>query len=131
MAANFMQSGITWANRMMMVAAGEVAQYVRGTTTISVTVTTGSPYAFRVDQGDGATVLIYSDADFIVPAAALVVGGALVVPAQGDRIIRTVAGHLETYELMNIPGEKPWRWHDPNHETIRIHAKLIGKVLLS
>ena len=43
-------------------------------------------------------------------------------PEPGDQILHAGA----CYEVMNIPGEKCWRWSDSFRKVYRIHTKFIG-----
>lgn len=64
--------------------------------------------------------------DFIIDREDLVVIGIQQTPAPGDKIAYTMQGVTYTYEVMEVPGEGAWRWHDEYHKTYRIHGTLVS-----
>lgn len=54
--------------------------------------------------------------DFLFDADAL-----SVEPKRGDRI----AWGGRTWEVQGVGGEPVWRWSDPQHRALRVHAKLV------
>jgi len=65
--------------------------------------------------------------DFLVAAADLVLGGAAVLPAVGDRIRVASGGTVQVFEVMAPGGQAHYRPSDPHGLTLRIHAKRIGQ----
>ncbi len=121
---NLMSRGISWLASKAFEAAGETVTVTRASASISITAMVGGPYAFRVDNGDGVTALMWADQEFFIKASDYVFASVRAIPQRGDKFTRTVDGRTRVYETMNAPGEQCWKWHDANQETIRIHTKL-------
>lgn len=64
--------------------------------------------------------------DFLVDREDLVFFGSEYIPVPGDRVAYTLQGTIYTYEVMEVPGEGAWRWHDDYHKTYRIHGTLVS-----
>jgi hypothetical protein len=57
--------------------------------------------------------------DFLIRASKLIAE-----PKQGDVIEQSGSGKTYKYEVVAIPGDGPWRWHDPDYLTYRVHTTL-------
>lgn len=100
--------------------------FVRGVLSVSVLATVGRT-VFDVEREFGVVESVESR-DFLVLATTLVLGGNLVTPQPGDRILETMGASVFTYEVSHpIGSETPWRFSDQNRETIRIHTKLVSQ----
>lgn len=99
--------------------------YTRGASSVSILATVGRTI-FRVDDGFQIFQRIESR-DYIVDAADLVLDGSQVLPERGDRIEETANGATYTYEVMAPGGEPHYRWSDREHNTLRIHTKLVDQ----
>lgn len=79
---------------------------------------------FRVSDREGSR-LIWSECDFLIPTANLILNGTLVTPETGDVIeefFPNVEG-TQTFELMAPNDEPVWRYSDPQRMIYRIHTK--------
>jgi hypothetical protein len=61
-----------------------------------------------------------------VNAADLVIDERAAEPAVGDRILVGELDDALAYEVMNVDGERCWRWADSFRLTYRIHTKFVG-----
>jgi hypothetical protein len=68
----------------------------------------------------------WTDRDFLIHAADLVLAGNPTLPERGDIIRETQGGKVFVYEVMAPGGEPPWRWSDVYRKVLRIHAKQVG-----
>ena len=128
--AGFLKNGVAWLKEQTFshLADEAVGSFTDGTYTSSIKLVSGGPYLFRVDQGEGVSTVKWSDQDFIVQASELKLNGVAVLPAAGQQFTRTVNGKTEVFELMYLPSEQPWKWHDPDHTTIRLHCKRVSEL---
>lgn len=65
--------------------------------------------------------------DFIIQKSQLVLSSVLVIPAVGHRITEIRDGVTYVYEVMDQPGDGPWRWSGAEYKAYRIHATLISR----
>jgi len=94
--------------------------YRRGEQEVSLAATVGRS-EFEIERETGV-IVSFESRDYIFRATDLVLGGATVEPADGDRIVE--AGRI--YEVL-APGDHPaWRWSDPFRTAFRVHTKYIG-----
>ena len=70
----------------------------------------------------GGVQMRWTECDFLIRAADLVLGDVPITPQRGDKI-RLADGVI--YEVVAPAGEPEWRWADPYHTIIRIHAKQV------
>jgi hypothetical protein len=97
--------------------------YRCGDDSLEVVATVGKT-VFEIDDGYGA-VERFESRDFLIAAAELALDGQLFEPQTGDIIAETIGGETLVYEVL-APGKEPcWRYSDPYHRTLRIHAKQI------
>jgi len=97
--------------------------YGRGIEDVSVRATIGRTL-LKLDDGYGGVRMEWTDRDFLIRAADLVLDGAAVVPQRGDRITE---GPLE-FSVLAPAAEPVWRWSDPHRQVLRIHTKFTGRV---
>lgn len=81
---------------------------------------------FTTLTADGAVVSVRSQ-DFLVMTELYDFGDGPVEPARGDLVIRTEDDGDHTYELLDLPNEKSWRWSDAWRQRLRLHTKEIAK----
>lgn len=94
-------------------------------TAISLTVWLGRTVFAQNIEGKGR--IEFGELDVFVRADELLVSGAKISPAKGDRIALTLNGTAVTLELMTpSSGEPPWRYSDPQRELFRIHCKRVA-----
>lgn len=86
-----------------------------------------TPGAMTLEQEPGVFVTNKTtNRDFIVNKDDLLFFNDEHAPVPGDQIIQVSNdGETYVYEVMEVPGEGPWRWHDNDYETYRIHTTLV------
>lgn len=114
------------AARVLPAAAGGEIVYQRGEDRVWLEATWGRT-EFQVDTADGVQIE-YSDRDFIVAAADLVLSGIRITPQRGDRI--TLVGEDQTdkqvFEVLAPGSAQPYRLCDPEGVMLRLYGKRIG-----
>jgi len=105
----------------------DAVTYQRGGASVQVQATVGRSQ-FDVHDGYGGTLRVESR-DYLIRSEDLVLGGELILPISGDRIIETIGTTEVTYEVTAIGGEPCFRYSDPQRKTLRIHTKNIGEDL--
>jgi hypothetical protein len=78
------------------------------------------------DDGYGGVRMEWTDRDFPIKAADLVLGSAPTLPERGDVIRETQGTKTFIYEVMAPGKEPPWRWSDTYRKLLRIHTKQVG-----
>jgi len=123
---NLMQRGMNMLASQLPDAAGGTIHYCRNTDSVSLSATFGRT-EFSVEDTNGVRVE-YSDRDFIVSAASLILSDAVITPQRGDVIdVRSAAGEvLHVYEVLAPGGMQPYRYCDPERTMLRIHTKRVG-----
>jgi len=77
---------------------------------------------FKVDKGYGLFERVEAR-DFLIEAADLEEFGE---PERGDRVMDTLNGKVELFEVMAPGGEPHFRYSDPYRKVFRIHTKHVG-----
>jgi len=99
--------------------------FERGGEAVTVQATVGET-VFRLDNGAGGTIR-YVSRDYLVRSQDLVIGGVVVEPRRGDRIVHAIGGDHKRHEVLGPGGDEPdWRYSDPSHLTIRLHTREVG-----
>jgi len=124
---NLLQQGVDWLDGMRTAHLSRQVTYQRGGESVEIAATLGAT-SLEVSDEAGATVRT-RQTDFIVSAAALVLGGAAVTPQVGDRILVPSGGKVLVFEVLALPGGEHFRPADPAGTALRIHAKQIDEVL--
>jgi len=70
----------------------------------------------------GGVQMRWTECDFLIPAAELVLAGSPSTPRRGDRVR---LGDGAVYEVLAPAGEPEWRWADPYRTILRVHAKQV------
>ncbi|MBU6387846.1 MAG: hypothetical protein KGS49_18015 [Planctomycetes bacterium] len=123
--ADLLRAGQQWLASKLKSHASSTVVYVRGTNQVSVLATIGRTL-MKLDDGYGGVRMQWTDRDFLINPADLVLAGSLITPERGDTILETVGTKVYSYEV-NAPGGEPaWRWSDPHRSLYRIHTKEIG-----
>jgi hypothetical protein len=106
--------------------AGRPVVYSRGAQSVGVCATVGRTRMLFADEL-GATVVEYTDRDYLITADALrfTTTGPAELPQRGDVIRERVGSKTLTYEVMGPGGEPPWRFADPYRVMLRIHTKQV------
>ena len=125
MAQDLLEVGAKWLTGKLKDHASRAVLYQRGDEQVSLQATIGRTL-LKLDDGSGGVRMEWTDRDFLIPAADLVLGGSVTLPRRGDRI-REMAGDGElVYEVLAPGGEPPWRWSDHHRQRLRIHTKQIA-----
>jgi hypothetical protein len=101
-------------------------EYRRGDTGVATVLATLGRSSFPVVSAAGVLEEV-ERRDYLVRAADLILGGAQTEPQAGDRIVETVAGREETYEVAGAGQEKAFRRSDGDGLTLRIHTVLVER----
>jgi hypothetical protein len=123
--ADMLQSGQEWLADQLKQHASRPVVYGRGIEQVSVQATIGRT-VLKLDDGYGGVRMEWTDRDFLIQTADMILGAALVTPERGDLIRQTVGANTSVYEVMAYGGEPPWRFSDPFGKLLRIHTKFIG-----
>lgn len=122
--SNIMQAGAEWFGEQLKAVAGVTVAYHRGASSIDALTATVSTHDYEVLDTDGIMVLIKSR-DYIVHAADLVIG-SVITPRAGDRIVETIGGTEQTFEIMPLGAQKEYEPLDSDGVLLRIHTKRIA-----
>ena len=118
--ADLLRTSSDWLEDQRTRHAASTVKYVRGSRSADLLATIGKT-TFEVDDGCGVLVR-HESRDFLVLAAALVLGGVPTIPERGDRVEETQGQRVFVYEV-TAPGKEPcWRYSDAFRKTFRIHT---------
>ena len=122
---DLLQSGQVWlADQLHEHVATEVT-YRRGSDEVTLRATIGRTL-LKLDDGYGGVRMVWTDRDYLIRAADLVLGGTPAKPQRGDQI-REVFGEMTlVYEVLAPGKEPPWRWADPHRQMFRVHTKQVA-----
>ena len=123
--ADLLEAGQQWLADQLQEHASRSVVYHRGTQSVAVQATIGRTL-LKLDDGYGGVRMQWTDRDFLIPAADLVLNGSTITPQGGDRITETAGLNTSTFEVMAYGSEPPWRYSDPFGKLLRIHTKFIG-----
>jgi len=123
--ADLLETGQAWLANQLQEFASRSVVYHRGANNVAVLATIGRTL-LKLDDGYGGVRMEWTDRDFLIPSAHLVILGVTVTPEPGDRITETVGLNTSTFEVMACGGEPSWRYSDPFGKLLRIHTKFIG-----
>jgi hypothetical protein len=111
---DLLAQGAAWLEQQRTKHLATSVTYVRGALSVEVAATIGRT---KVEADDGHVVRVeFTDRDFLILAADLVLGGQVVEPARGD-LIREGSREFEVLD---------WRYSDPYRQTLRITTKHVG-----
>jgi hypothetical protein len=117
-----LDNAAAWLEGVREKHMSETVLYVRGSASVELLATIGRS-DHELLTADGLMEMVRSD-DFLVPAEGMVLDGARIVPARGDRIHRTVDGATRLHEVL-APGGKPCYVAENLGNTLRVHTKRI------
>jgi hypothetical protein len=123
--ADILQSGIAWLTGQLQAHASQPVVYSRGALRVALCATFGRT-KLMLSNEFGATRIEWTDRDFIVPAAALVLGGVVVKPKRDDVITTDDGIERTTFSVLPYADEPHWKWCDPFRQMIRIHTQRIS-----
>lgn len=117
--ADMLAAGADWLERMRTRFAAHEVSYHRGEMSVSLRATTGRT---QYQTDDGLAVRIrFSERDYLIVAADLILGGLHVSPRPGDLIKDVARSKTQVYEVVD------WRYSDEYMTTYRIATKYIGE----
>ena len=123
--SNLLHTGAAWLGEQLKEVAGVTVEYHRGASSIDALTATVSLHEYEVLDTDGIMVLIKSR-DYIVHAADLVLSGSTITPRAGDRIVETIGGVEQTFEIMPLGAQNEYEPLDTDGLLLRIHTKKVG-----
>ncbi len=123
--ANLLRNGVSWLLGQMQAELSDEAIYSRGDRDIACRATLGRKL-LRISDGAGQTRVEVTDADFLIAAADLRLGGLDLEPSRGDRLRVALDVGVYEFEVAPYGDEPPFRWSDPWRTIYRIHCKMIG-----
>jgi hypothetical protein len=122
---DLLRTGSDWLAERLKEHASRPVVYRRGADEVTVQATIGRTL-LKLDDGYGGVRMEWTDRDFLIHVADLVLAGNAVLPERGDVIRETQGGKTFVYEVM-APGKEPaWRWSDVFRKVLRVHAKQVG-----
>ncbi len=123
--ADMLQTGLDWLGDQLKEHVSRPVVYRRGGDDVIVQATIGRTL-LKLDDGYGGVRMEWTDRDFLIHAADLVLGGNALLPQRGDLIREAQGSTTFVYEVM-APGKEPaWRWSDVFRKMLRIHSKQVG-----
>jgi hypothetical protein len=123
--SDILRTGSDWLADQLKAHVSRTVVYRRGTAEVAVQATVGRTL-LKLDDGYGGVRVEWTDRDFLIHAADLVLGAAVVLPERGDTVREAVGTKTFVYEVMAPGKEPPWRWSDVYRKVLRIHTKQIG-----
>jgi hypothetical protein len=120
---NLLDTGAAWLIDQLQSHASRTVSYRRGAASVDLLATRGRT-EFQATDTEGTITTEYTDADFLVEAALLILSGSTIVPRSGDRIVETIGTTVRTYEVLPRGGLMCYSV-DPMQTVYRIHTKLI------
>jgi hypothetical protein len=119
------EAGATWLAGQLKQHASQEVTYSRGGGSVVLRATAG-PQPLRLTGQYGAVTVEWSNTDWVIPAADLVIGGQQATPEPGDKIRRVMGGVVYVFEVLAPRGEPVWRYSDAHRAMIRVHTKQVG-----
>jgi hypothetical protein len=116
--ADLLERGVRWLEEQRTKHCTRDVTYVRGAASVVVKATVGRTQ-FETDDGQAVRV-DFTDRDYLIQAADLVLGGNAVAPQPGDRIRESHSGQVLVFEVID------WRYSDPYRQTFRIETKHVA-----
>ncbi|WP_439624072.1 hypothetical protein [Gemmata sp.] len=115
-------------------AAGKTAgalTYVRASAAGETVDLTGKAWVgrtmYRVSDATQQSRVIWSDRDYLIPAADLALAGVPFEPARGDYFVEVLPapGGTQRFEVLPFNDEPEFRYSDPQRTTLRVHTKRV------
>ena len=123
--ADLLKSGLAWLTSQLTAHASEIVTYARGYDSTEVHATLGRKLLKLSDEF--GIRIEWTDMDFLIPTVDLAFDGEPFTPLRGDQLFVTIdETTVEQFEVFPFGDEPAWRWADPHHSIVRIHAKHIG-----
>ena len=115
---DLLDKGSAWLESQRSKHMTRDVTYARGLIAAVVKATVGRT---EYETDDGQVVRTeFTDRDFLISVADLVLDGSLTLPDEGDQIRETQGTSVLIFEVMG------WRYSDPYRRTFRIETKHVG-----
>lgn len=118
--------GQAMLNRVLSTGESVTVAYTRGGVSATLTGVWVGRTLFAGQSSASTARVEWGERDYLIPVAALVLGGVPVTPAKHDRITETINGTPVIFELLTPTGEPPWRYSDQARTLYRVHCKRVG-----
>lgn len=122
--ADMLQNGAAWLAAKLKAKAGRAITYKRRTHTASLTATVGQTM-LRLSDDTGEMQVVWTDRDYLLTPADLILNGSVVLPEKGDIILDATDGTTQRYEVFPY-GNEPVHKLDAHSALLRIHTKHVG-----
>lgn len=122
MSQDMLANGLAFLTAQLKAIASQTVLYSRGGISAQVSATFGNKL-LKLDDGEGGIRMEWTDIDFCIPYADLILDGEQITPKRGDMIEVSTPEGTQLYEAFPYGGESPWRWADPHRSMVRVHAK--------
>lgn len=119
---NLLNRGAAYLAKHLKAHASDEVRYTRDAQSIAIQATSGAKL-LQLNDGEGGVRMEWTDKDFIITAADLVIAGERIEPRRGDVISIPSDEGRRYYEVASFGGEPPWRYCDSHRILIRIHTK--------
>ena len=121
--SNIIQDGLAWFQEQLHAAGGVSVSYQRGALSVTITATP-KPHEYEVVDDDGFGIVMLSR-DYIVNVSDLVLAGAEFAPRSGDRIVETLGGVAQTFEVMALGQKHEYEPFDSDGLMLLVHTKKV------
>lgn len=123
--SDVLQTGRSWLASMQKRHQSQAVTYSRGSQSVTIDATIDRTIVETTDEN--GTVVRAQIRDYLIDAADLILGGAMTLPARGDRVTEVATGVTYVYEVLPLgPQGEIWRYSDPYRLRLRIHATQVG-----
>lgn len=118
---DIIRTGVGWMAGQLMEHASRTVVYRRGSSEVRLSACVGHTL-LKMGQ-DGNIWMQWTDRDYLILAADLILGGQAIEPERGDQIEDETDNRI--YVVLAPSGEAPWRY-DAQRKMIQIHTKDMG-----
>jgi hypothetical protein len=116
--ADLLEQGSRWLEAQRTKHCTRDVTYVRGAASVVVKATVGRT---QYETDDGHAVRVdFTERDFLIQAADLVLSDHAVTPQPGDQVRESQNGQVLVFEVID------WRYSDPYRQTFRMETKHVG-----
>ena len=121
---DMLAAGMAWLTGQLQAHAAQPITYQRGADSVSLCATFGRTKLMLANEF-GTVRIEWTDRDFILPAAALVLAGQVVKPRRDEVVTVDDGVELSTFQVLPYADEPHWKWCDPYRQMIRIHTQRV------
>jgi hypothetical protein len=98
--------------------------YHRGSSSVTLTDVWPNMTLFKILERDNQR-MEWSDRDYIIPVASLILNGSLTVPQKDDWIEETFPEGVRQFNVSAPDTEPVWRYDDIQRTVFRVHTKRV------